>query len=442
MKTKIFPILLSAVALAGFSACSDDWNSESEAQGQLKLSALGVEVDGAETIVADKGSTQKAPARVASRATIDLSNFIVTVEDSKGREVQTWAYKDLTDQLPTFNAGDYKVTVRSHDVEGAAWNAPYYAGEEPFTITAGQVTVVNTVVCKLSNIRVSVAYTDRLLKAFDNPDEVSVKITSQGENSLTFKPSEARSGYFEALADLQTLRIDFSAYINGHHETFTKTIDNVAKGQHRKITLGLTSNDNLPPEELGTITNDGNGISVNTDVVEDEPIESDYPWYEDNTGDSDRPGNEDFDDPVGPDDPDTPKISFTSSTLDLENVNNAHDWEEGGTKSEAKVTINAVNGMAHLYVEIISDGLTADVLESVGLSSSFDLAYPGNLEEGVAGLGFPYGSGVIGNTQVEFDITQFVPLLNIYPGTSNFKITVVDQASPANTKELLLKFKS
>ncbi len=43
MKTKIFSILLSAAAMAGFSAC-DSWNPDPavNGRGQLKTSTLGV----------------------------------------------------------------------------------------------------------------------------------------------------------------------------------------------------------------------------------------------------------------------------------------------------------------------------------------------------------------------------------------------------------------
>lgn len=298
MKTKIFSILLSAAAMAGFSAC-DTWNPDPavNGRGQLSTANLGVEVDGAETDVNDNAGAKPAAVKArttASRATVDLSNFIVTVDDKNGQQVSRWTYSTMP-ELPTFAVGDYTVTVRSHEVEPAAWNAPYFEGSQTFTIEADKVTEVQTVVCTLANIRVSVKFTDKLIAALDNASLATVKITSEGNNSLIFTPSETRSGYFAALKDLETLRLDFSASIMGHTETFTKTIDNVAKGQHRKITLSLTGNEVVPPEELGTIINDGQGIIVDTTVIEDDPIESDYEWYEDNLDDSGRPGGEDFD---------------------------------------------------------------------------------------------------------------------------------------------------
>jgi len=459
MKTKIFSILLSVAAMAGFSAC-DTWNPDMDVNGmgQLRTSTLGVDVDGAETVVADNSTTTTGAAKAskasASRATVDLTNFIVTVANSKGQQVSRWTYATMP-ELPTFAAGDYTVTVRSHEVEPAAWNAPYYEGSQSFTIETDKVTEVQTVVCTLSNIRVSVHFTEELMKAFDNPDEVTVKVTSEGNNSLVFTPAETRSGYFAALKDLETLRIDFSASIMGYTETFTKTIDNVAKGQYRKITFGLSGNDTPTPEELGTVINDGQGITVNTAVIEDAPIETDYEWYEDNIDNTGRPGDEDFEQGGG-DDPDPPtppipgddwSIEFTSTTLDLTGVNMVDNY--GPDIQDAIVVITSTQEFAHVNVKIESDMLTDEFLKPVGLVAEFDLAYPPTYEydgeikdttAGLSGLGFPVGEEVTGDgiTQIPFDITQFVPLI-FQSGDHKFHITVTDKKGNSNSMTLLLR---
>ena len=451
MKTKIFSILLSAAALAGFSAC-DTWNPEVEVSGngQLRTASIGVDVDGAETIVTDNSAAKSKAAKApASRATIDLSNFIVTVNNRNGNVVNQWTYTTMP-ELPTFPAGDYSVVVRSHEVEPAAWNAPYYEGSQDFTIVTDKVTEVETVVCKLANIRVSVNFSEKLLKAFDNADEVTVKVTSEGSNSLVFTPAETRSGYFAALQNLETLRVDFSASILGNTETFTKTIDNVAKGQHRKIYFDLTNNPNLPPDEVGTITNDGQGITIDSTVVEDEPIESDYEWFEDNLDNSGRPGEEDFDDPEpGTPTPDQPAdwaIEFTSETLDLVGTNNVADFGVG--VQDAIVTIKSTKEFSKLNVRIESQMLTDEFLNGVGLTAEFDLANPPSYDyngetkdttNGLKSLGFPVKEEVTGAgiTEIPFDITQFVPLI-MEVGTHKFHITVTDKAN--HSKSMTLTF--
>lgn len=457
MKTKIFSILLSLAAMAGFQAC-DSFEPENggKGSGKLRTGSIGVEVDGAETSVKDQ-TGMRASARVEGRASVDISNFIVEVADGNGQTIKHWTYKNM-EELPVFTPGTYDLFVKSHEVEPAAWNAPYFEGTQKFTIVADQVTEVETVVCKLSNIRVSVKFAAALVNAVDNASGISAKVTSEGNNSLTFTPSETRSGYFAALQNLETLRIDFSASINGENVSFTKTIDNVAKGQHRQITIGLTSNPNLPPEELGTVTNDGSGITVDTEVIEDEPIETDYPWYEDNIDDSGRPGEEDFDDPTKPDDPTPPtpsdyEITFTSEYLSLTGENDCDQFGEG--KKPGVVTIYSSKGFSHLNVKIVSDMLTDDFLKPVGLVSEFDLANPPKFEydgetkdttDGLRGLGFPVKDEVTGidpatgemYRTIDFEITQFIPLI-FQPGLHQFHITVVDKENNSKSITLLLR---
>lgn len=459
MKTKIFSILLSAAAMAGFSAC-DTWNPDPavNGRGQLSTANLGVEVDGAETDVNDNAGAKPAAVKAkapASRATVDLSNFIVTVEDKNGQQVSRWTYTTMP-ELPTFAVGDYTVTVRSHEVEPAAWNAPYFEGSQAFSIVADKVTEVQTVVCTLANIRVSVNFSEKLIAALDNPAEATVKITSEGNNSLTFTPSETRSGYFAALKDLETLRLDFSASIMGHTETFTKTLDNVAKGQHRKITLSLSGNETLPPEELGTIINDGQSIIVDSSVIEDEPIESDYDWYEDNLDNTGRPGDEDFEEGEDPGPgpgpgPDEPKPSDWSIDFlpgaDIKDLPSPYIIDDIVSKGlQVSITLKSTNGFSKLMVDIDSDMLTDDFLMPVGLVAHFDLANPPTFvydgetkdtTEGLKGLGLPVGSEVTGDgiTEIPFDITQFMPLI-FQAGDHNFRITVTDKEN--NSKSMTL----
>ena len=446
--------------MAGFSAC-DTWNPDPavNGRGQLSTANLGVEVDGAETDVNDNAGAKPAAVKAkapASRATVDLSNFIVTVEDKNGQQVSRWTYTTMP-ELPTFAVGDYTVTVRSHEVEPAAWNAPYFEGSQAFSIVADKVTEVQTVVCTLANIRVSVNFSEKLIAALDNPAEATVKITSEGNNSLTFTPSETRSGYFAALKDLETLRLDFSASIMGHTETFTKTLDNVAKGQHRKITLSLSGNETLPPEELGTIINDGQSIIVDSSVIEDEPIESDYDWYEDNLDNTGRPGDEDFDEgeepgpgPVDPG-PDEPQPSDWSIEFlpgaDIKDLPSPYIIDDIVSKGlQVSITLKSTNGFSKLMVDIESDMLTDDFLMPVGLVAHFDLANPPTFvydgetkdtTEGLKGLGLPVGSEVTGKTELDFDITQFMSLI-FQAGDHNFRITITDKENNSESMTLFM----
>ncbi|MCD8166583.1 MAG: hypothetical protein LUE93_11000, partial [Bacteroides sp.] len=58
------------------------------------------------------------------------------------------------------------------------------------------------------------------------------------------------------------------------------------------------------------------------------------------------------------------------------------------------------------------------------------------------GLGFPVGSEVIGATKLEFDVTDFMPLLSgLGEGTSKFILTVKNDAGLETEKTLTVMIK-
>ena len=126
--------------------------------------------------------------------------------------------------------------------------------------------------------------------------------------------------------------------------------------------------------------------------------------------------------------------------------NNAADFGEG--KKEAKIHIHSEAPIASFKVKIDSETLTADVLSDVKLAPEFDLADPivttddgekKDLTEGLKGLEFPVGDEVKGATDLDFDITKFVPLTMIYGAANHrFILTVTDNAGNSKTLTLLI----
>lgn len=447
MKTKFLSYLALLAIATGFSACNDDnWNPEIkhvDGEGQLSTRNLVPEVLNAEKIINDC----KGPGKLKSRATTDLSNFIVTVtNDASGEEAAKWVYSEMP-SLPTFGVGTYTLTVESHEVQPVDWDKPYFLGKEQFQIKNGEITEIGTVVCKLANIRVSIAFDDKLKDAAAG--DIKVTVTSADNHTATFTADETRSAYFQAMGELKTLEVHFTGTIGGTAEDFTRVLTDVEAGQHRKITFSLKNNGNLPPDEFGQI-GEGEGIKVSTDVVE-EDLTADTPWEEE-TGDSaDRPNHEgpaptDPDDPnkPGTEDPQPPTedpVKFASAEgeyeFNFEGINQAADIVASGKK--AQVIIRVPEGIQNLKVDIISNSLNAEVLEGVGLASSFDLANPGDLDEGLKGLGFSTGADVAGKTEVVFDITDFMTLLQIYSDVHEFKITVTDKKNASDSLSLKIQ---
>lgn len=446
MKFKSISILAWAAAAAAFTGCSDNWVPEVEGAGEGRLNTQSIlaEVNTVEDEKEDEDVTKK----VTSRSSIDLSPFLVdVVRTSDNANVASWTYATMP-QLPTFAVGSYEVRVRSRVLKDAEWSAPYYLGSQTFDIRNDEVTDVGPIVCKLANVRVTIDYGPKLLEATGG-EGFTITVTSTPGVYLQYTGKETRSGYF-AYNGQTTMVARFQGRVNGVDEDFSHVLENIAPGQHRKLTFRLNYNPNVPDDEVGTIEGQGIVVSCSTKTVN---VDGNVIQEEDIQESGDRPGQE-GDEPGG-EDP-TPgeddKITFTSETLANENgnvlddtPNNAADFGEG--KKAAKIHIHSEAPITSFKVKINSETLTADVLGSVGLAPEFDLADPivtvdgekKDLTEGLKGLDFPVGDEVRGATDLDFDITQFVPLTMIYGAANHrFILTVTDNAGNSKTLTLLI----
>lgn len=423
---------IAAAALLGFASCSDNWEpggNQENGMGQAKFG--GIDVVNSENIV--------------SRASVDVSNFIVTVVNGEGATVKEWKYSEMPEIITLDVANDYVVNVISHQQEKAAWDAPYFEGSsEKFSIKNNEITEIGKISCKLANIKVSIRFSEGMKAAMGSDCKVTVVANDEGR--LEFNANETRSGYFQALEGSMTLVATFTGTVNGNYEEIVRSFKDVEAGQHRIITYSLKSGDPTIPDEYGNIDPES-GISVDMDTI-DETIEGNVPPGDEDVIDGDRPGKEDPEDPNEPEDPNNPDnpenpddpsedlFTIDGGIIDLNGENIPVEGEK------YVVTIDSKNPLSNLVVEIISESLNDDMLSSVGLSATFDLAYPGALEDALRdSFHFPVGNEVIGQNHVVFDITDFVPLLNIYKGEIHkFKLTIKDQSG--NEKVVTLTFRT
>lgn len=408
MNTKILTAISAGIAMAALCSCSDKWEPNANDEGQLNLKSMSLDVDNSMTIV--------------SRATpaVDLTPFAVRIIPSNGGETQEFTYGSMPEILP-LAVGDYTVEVESHAIADAEWERPYYAGSKTFSIAKGKIQDLGVVKASFKSLRVSVKFSDELLEKMG--DDCKVTVVANDRGSLTFERADTRSGYYKVIEGSTTMVATFTGTVSGQAINEITSFSDVAPGQHRIINYNLTVGPAVP-DQTGNI-NPGN-ITIDTTVT-DVDVNGNVTGGEENIDPGKRPDDEGEigggDDPTPPD----PVATFTEvGNFDLDEVNSAVNYT-----GDCIVKIHCEKGISHLNVEIISDGLTAEVLEGVGLVSTFDLAYPANdeLKEKIAGLGLPVGDQVIGKTDVDFNITDFIPLLNIYPGTHHeFVITVTDSA--------------
>ena len=423
----IFLICLTLMAvLFTFSACHSEKmeTGATDVTGQLSLASMKMEVD----LKVDTVYPQ-------SRAGVDVSNFLLTIKNSQGEQVEQYTYSEMP-EIISLPVGTYTVVASSAEAATNGFDVPFYTGStEQFTIKENELTEVSALTCRLANVMISVEYDEELRKLMGEDVVTTVKI---GDNSLDIPSSETRKAYLIAPASAGSMDITLKGTIDGESVTEVKRVENVQAGQYNIIKYVLNSVDDGTNSNVGgnlniainidsSMTSSDETVGVNPG---EEPGIDDFP-----TDGGEEPGDGDGDggDESGSDQnmPTIEGTSFNKVPFDIDN-----DRLTISGAAELQVTIGAPNGIANLFVEIISE--TLDVSE-VGLPKSFDLAYPGENSDALSGLGFPVGDKVIGQTEVPFDISNFTILLPTFKGNHDFKIRVVDSKGLEETKTLKLK---
>lgn len=422
----IFLICLTLMAvLFTFSACHSEKmeTGATDVTGQLSLASMKMEVD----LKVDTVYPQ-------SRAGVDVSNFLLTIKNSQGEQVEQYTYSEMP-EIISLPVGTYTVVASSAETATNGFDVPFYTGStEQFTIKENELTEVSALTCRLANVMISVEYDEELRKLMGEDVVTTVKI---GDNSLDIPSSETRKAYLIAPASAGSMDITLKGTIDGESVTEVKRVENVQAGQYNIIKYVLSPVDdgnnsvggnlNIAINVDSSMTSSDETVGVNPG---EEPGIDDFP-----TDGGEEPGDGDGDggDESGSDQnmPTIEGTSFNKVPFDIDN-----DRLTISGAAELQVTIGAPNGIANLFVEIISE--TLDVSE-VGLPKSFDLAYPGENSDALSGLGFPVGDKVIGQTEVLFDISNFTILLPTFKGNHDFKIRVVDSKGLEETKTLKLK---
>lgn len=356
---------------------------------------------------------------------IDLSNYIVTIYDKYSQRAGQWVYSEMP-EIVSLAVGTYTVEVKSAAEPSNGFDIPYYKGTATCEVKENQVTEGLEISCKLANMLFTVEYDESFQ---DKISEDVVTTITIGENSLQIPASESRKAYLIAPdSETASMEVNLKGTIDGEVIDYSEHFDNVKSGVHNIIKYQFipVSDGSVAGGAFSvsiaidsSLTGSDESVSVNPGP---EPGIDDFP-----TGGGEEPGDGDGEQNM----PTIVGSNFNGNPFDIEN-----DVLNITGAATLKVEINAPNGIAHLYVDIQSE--TLDVTE-VGLSNSFDLAYPGDLQEGLNGLGFPTGGEVIGKESTVFDISKFTVLLLTFSGDHNFVIHVVDQQNLEVTKVLKLR---
>ena len=238
---KIFYIALTAVLGLAGTSCDREKLTYDSKTGTLDLSSFDAIPNN------DIKETEKKPV---SRA-VDTGGFTVQIfRSDNGSETleKNWKYSE-TPEIDTLNVGNYNLKVFSHEVQPSEWEKPYYYADKTFSIEENRVTQIDTLVCTLQNIKVSVSYSEDLKTLMGEDCKVSVTV---GKGALDFMKEESRAGYFRADEESNLLIATFSGTIDGYEEVNRIQVDNVKAGEWRKIHYDIKRPE--PGSETGGVT--------------------------------------------------------------------------------------------------------------------------------------------------------------------------------------------
>lgn len=422
----IFLICLTLMAvLFTFSACHSEKmeTGTTDVTGQLSLASMKMEVD----LKVDTVYPQ-------SRAGVDVSNFLLTIKNSQGEQVEQYTYSEMP-EIISLPVGTYTVVASSAEAATNGFDVPFYTGStEQFTIKENELTEVSALTCRLANVMISVEYDEELRKLMGEDVVTTVKI---GDNSLDIPSSETRKAYLIALASVSPMDITLKGTIDGESVTEVNRVEKVQAGQYNIIKYTLSPVDdgnnsvggnlNIAINVDSSMTSSDETVGVNPG---EEPGIDDFP-----TDGGEEPGGGDGDSDGDGEGGITSDINITGKKLG----DSSFDIDQTQTITGATtliVGIEAPAGIQNLKVTISSDN--AD-FESIGASfGTFDLANPGDKESMIAELGLPYGTAVKDKTELDFDISTFTSLLIPFDGTHTFKITVTDNQGKTESKSLVI----
>lgn len=314
---------------------------------------------------------------------VDINEFEVIINSSTGSYTKSFLYKDIPSMLE-LSAGSYTVSAHSPNINSgmAAWNSPEYAGSKTFEVAVGKISTVD-LACSLSNMKVSINCSDKFLNELSD----FVITVSQETSSLTWQRQEvidSKAGYFP-VAPL-TVFVSGTRAIDNSTATVKFQIKDVAAKDHHVINIDATTTGSSKFElSIDTTTNDKN-------------VEITVPGFDQN--------------PVPDPDPENPEIPDVAEAPSMVWAANP-DFETVTIAEEMDVNIIVkAPGKIKEFKVTVSENFAEMVNEMGAENGMMDLINNANLIENLGDL-LPTGDQLLNKTEVEFSLSQLVPMISI-----------------------------
>ena len=348
-------------------------------------------------------------------ASVDINNFDVVITNNAGEAVAEFKYGERPQESIALEGGIYKVAISSSAMVGAEWETPVYYCEKEFVIVRKQITYVEDLVCKLANIKVSVAYSADLQEQLDA--ECTKMTVELGASSLEYAFAEERAGFFAPEAKENTLKLTFNCRYKGETKdiTMTNEIKGVKAAQWRKINV-------VVQHAADGTTNIG--IVCDTWTYDEEvTFDTSVALFEETI----------------PDDTDVPVIVWEGHDLAeaFELTDDMFD-AEGNFKSSINLDVVAKAPIKSFVVKVASDNADFVNAYSEIMPLEEDLCAPTVSNAILKMMGYPTSVKDAVTARIKF--AAQAELLKSYEGTHSYEISVTDENGAHTTATLTVKY--
>ena len=322
---------------------------------------------------------------------VPAGEFIVEIFKTDGNvRLYRDTYANTENKAIKLNGGDYRLVASHGDPDGCGFDAPYYMGEEMFTVHAQTHEEVH-VTAKLANVKVAVEFGEHLV--LDYPEHYAV-VRSDKDCSLEFSAGEERAGYMPA----GNLSLELYAKIGGEWKYYASEPEEYSPNDF--VTFHVDTKEGAGSLSLNIKVDD----SVELVEKEVEIPQSMLPK-------------------------EAPKMTFNGfGDSDVIEV-----VEAGETPESLKIDIVADAGIGHCILHINSE-----YLARIGVPAEIDLV---TVEENVAELlkdnGFDWRGVMQGQRLAYIDLTGVAEKLasEVYDDANPFKAEISFEIEDSNGKK-------
>lgn len=322
---------------------------------------------------------------------VPAGEFIVEIFKTDGNvRLYRDTYANTENKAIKLNGGDYRLVASHGDPDGCGFDAPYYMGEEMFTVHAQTHEEVH-VTAKLANVKIAVEFGENLL--IEYPEHYAV-VRSDKDCSLEFSAGEERSGYIPA----GNLSLELYAKIDGEWKYYASEPEEYSPNDF--VTFHVD-------------TKEGEG-SLSLNIKVDDSVEL---------------VEKEVEIPQSMLPKEAPKMTFNG----FGDTNVIEVVEAGETPESLKIDIVADAGIGHCILHINSE-----YLARIGVPAEIDLV---SVEENVAELlkdnGFDWRGVMQGQRLAYIDLTGVAEKLasEVYDDANPFKAEISFEIEDSNGKK-------